>query len=76
MTGAKSALKVVQFHAGSKKAEDLQLVDYKIQLDTKSTSTKELETYRSQFDLLKSHGVDPIKFIKRKEEEALRNGGK
>ena len=75
MTGAKSALKVVQFYSGSKKAEDLQFVDYKIQLDIKSTSAKELETYRSQFNLLKASGIDPIKFIRQKEEEALRNGG-
>ena len=74
MTGAKAAVKVVQFYSGSKKAEDLQFVDYKIQLDIKSTSAKELETYRSQFNLLKSSGIDPIKFIKHKEEEVLRNG--
>lgn len=30
-----------------------------------------MKTFRSEFDLLKRHGIDPIEFIKEREQEAL-----
>ena len=71
ITGAKTALKVVQYYAGSRKANDLNLVDYNINLDL-HTSSDELRLYESQYNLLKEHGINPIKFAQRKEQEVLK----
>lgn len=70
LTGAKTAAKIVQFQSGSTRLNDLQLVDYKINL-FEDTDTKKIKTCRSQFDLLKANGVDPLEFIRQREQEAL-----
>lgn len=76
IVGAKSALKVIQFYTGSRKANDLGLIDYNIKLFEQDTSDRELKLYRSQYNLLKSNNIDPIKFILQKEQEELHNAGK
>lgn len=76
MIGAKSALKVVQFYAGSRKASELDFVDYKIHIIDDADSDREIKLYRSQYNLLKSNNIDPIKFILQKEQEELQNGKK
>lgn len=76
LTGAKTALKVVQFYSGSNKASDIQYVNFNIDLSSNDAqnndfTAKDLENLRSQYDFMIAHGFNIKSILIQKEREAL-----